>query len=527
MTEGAAGQNDFVPKYLLERGIISETMADNAAVRQKKETGERFCTALVLGGSLLGGDLMRSLSMADTEDFIEVDGHFLQPRLMHVIPESMAFDAKFLPFHQAQDVLFGAVPMPWNRSCDLARIEGQVKLHVEPVSVEEVDVPGVLMKCLHLLRARSLQERLIGQALVERGLLTPDQLKRGLLHQEQKGGRIGQALVHLGFITEAHLYRILSERFRMPFLDLPQLIEMLNPVTAKMVTHSFAEHNLVLPFTHGGETVKVACSSVCDPNVLETLKGVSGCRKVEPFLVPQNGLKAVIHSVYTGSPLIGGGGPAAPDAAEHAPSSGVLDLTTEVTVEDVADAQQLDQEVFTDPEVPKIINYMLYQAVKKSTSDIHIEQYENRADVKFRIDGKLRKLPNIPVNAQNVVRVISKLKIDAGLDIAERRKPQDGSFRKRFGEKLIVDFRLAIQPTLFGENAVIRILDRTAPLPSLAQLGMPDDMYRKYLRAIGNPQGMIIFTGPTGSGKTTTLYCTLAVLRQQNLKIITAEDPVE
>ncbi|HLF92525.1 MAG TPA: GspE/PulE family protein, partial [Planctomycetota bacterium] len=314
------------------------------------------------------------------------------------------------------------------------------------------------------------------------------------------------------------------ERLKMPLLDAATLGERLNPSIAKRITQSFAEHNMILPFNQDAAALKVACSYACDPNVTETLKSVTGARKIDFFLVEEGTLKGMIAAVYSGASVPGAGSSSA--AAGKGGSS--LDLTTEVTVSDVEiDLKDMDTDAFKDTEVPKIINYMLYQAVKKAVSDIHIEQYENRADVKFRIDGQLRSQPQIPITAENCLRVISKLKIDAKLDIAERRKPQDGSFRKRLGEKLIVDFRLAIQPTLFGENAVIRVLDRTAPLPTLHQLGMPDDMLKRYLRSIQNPQGMIIFTGPTGSGKTTTLYCTLEVLRKQALKIITAEDPIE
>ncbi len=517
--QGVAVQSETVSRYLLNLGVVTPDSAAAAAVRQKA-TGERFSTALVTTGVVAGDDLVRALSRRNGEDVIEVDGHTLHPRLMHLVPEPVAFEYKLLPVHRAQDILFAAVPSPWPRAGDLLKLEKQIALHVEPVPVEEVDVPGVLVKCHQLLRGRSLRERRIGQALVERGLITAEQLKQGLALQKQKGGRLGRALAELGFLSETQLYQVLSERLRMPLLSAGAMTEQLNPSIAKRVTQSFAEHNMLLPFSQDAVSLKVACSYACDPNVGETLRSITGARRVEFHLVEEAGLRSVINAVYAG-----GGAFASAHAAK---GGGSADLTTEVSVSDVDyDLSQMDGDVYTDPEVPKVINYMLYQAVKKAVSDIHIEQYEGRADVKFRIDGQLRSMPNIPVTAENVARVISKIKIDAKLDIAERRKPQDGSFRKRFGEKLIVDFRLAIQPTLYGENAVIRVLDRTSPLPTLNQLGMPDDMMKKYLRCVNNPQGMIVFTGPTGSGKTTTLYCTLEILRKQNLKIITAEDPIE
>jgi type II secretory ATPase GspE/PulE/Tfp pilus assembly ATPase PilB-like protein len=514
--EAPAAQAEAVPKYLVDLGFVTPDMAAAAAGRQKA-SGERFTTALVLGGSAAGEDLVRGLSRRNGEDAIDVDGHCLHPRLINLIPEPVAFEYKILPLHRTQNVLFAAVPQPWMRSRDLSKLEKQLGLHVEPVPVEEMDVPGLVVKCHQLLRARSMRERRTGQALVERGLLSAQELQQGLALQKQKGGRLGQALVELGFLSEPQLYQVLSERLRVPLLTAPQLGERLNPSLAKRVTQAFAEHNMILPFNQDAAALHVACSFPCDPNVMETLKSIFGVRKISFFMVDEAGLRQVIGAVF--------GGGALPAAAK---GGGSMDLTTEVAVTDVdIDVKDMDADEYKDPEIPKIVNYMLYQAVKKAVSDIHIEQYEGRADVKFRIDGQLRSMSNMPITAENVVRVISKIKIDAKLDIAERRKPQDGSFRKRLGEKLIVDFRLAIQPTIYGENAVIRVLDRTSPLPTLNQLGMPDDMLRKYLRTISNPQGMIIFTGPTGSGKTTTLYCTLEVLRKQSLKIITAEDPIE
>jgi type IV pilus assembly protein PilB len=519
--EGPAVQIEAVSKYLVSLGLVAADTAGAAAARLKA-TGERFTTALVLGGGAAGDDLMRSLSRRNGEEVIEVDGYPLHPRLLHLIPETTAFEYKILPLHRTQNILFAAVPNPWARGKDLSKLEKQLSLHVEPLPVDEADVPGLLVKCHHLLKARSLRERRIGQALVERGLLTADQLRQGLALQKQRGGRLGQALVELGFISEPQFFQVLSERLRMPLLESGALVERVTPAVAKKVTQSFAEHNMILPFSQEGDTVRVACSFNCDPNIRETLKGVTGARKIELYLVDEGALKTIITAVY--------GGQALPKIASGAAgkSTASLDLATEVQVTDM-DVDVGDMETFeqSDPEVPKIINYMMYQAVKKSVSDIHIECYEGRADVKFRIDGQLRSMSDVPITSENVVRVISKLKIDAKLDIAERRKPQDGSFRKRFGDKLVVDFRLAIQPTLYGENAVIRVLDRTAPLPTLPQLGMPEEMQRRYLRAINNPQGMIVFTGPTGSGKTTTLYCTLEILRKQALKIITAEDPIE
>ncbi len=503
------------------------------ALHHVRGNGERLTPILVRDGAVGGDELLRRFLAEGAAEGIEVDGLSLNPNLMHVVPESLAYEYKMLPVHRRGSILWVAVPTPWAFAAELPALEKRIALHVEPFPVRETDVVGVLVKCHQLLRARSMRERRIGSALVERGFLTKSQLQDGLALQKQKGQHLGQALIELGYIRVEDFYSVLAERLRLPLLDNTHIAAQLDPNIARRVTSSFAEHNMLLPYLVEGETVKVACSFPSDPNTLETVKAVTGAKRVELGLVDEVGLRTVIRAVYSAHapPLP----PAEPVKTREttirtkAPPEPPPDVDVEdVPIEDEdVDVEELDTAVMNDPNVPKIINYMLFQAVKKGASDIHIEQYEDHVDTKFRVDGQLRAQPNIPIVQENVLRVISKVKIDCKLDIAERRKPQDGSFRKRFGNKLLIDFRVATQPTLYGENVVMRILDRTSPLPTLPQLGMPDEMLRRYTRLITNPQGMVVFTGPTGSGKTTTLYCTLEVLRKQQLKIITAEDPVE
>jgi type IV pilus assembly protein PilB len=178
------------------------------------------------------------------------------------------------------------------------------------------------------------------------------------------------------------------------------------------------------------------------------------------------------------------------------------------------------------PEVKRMVNHMLYSAVTEGASDIHLENHEKEAKVRFRLDGILEDRVT-PINKHNIANVISILKVDAGLDIAERRRSQDGVFKKRIGKDYIIDFRINVHATPFGEDAVIRILDRRKNLMPLDKLGFDQSTLRNYHRLIQNPQGLILFTGPTGSGKTTTLYSTLMYLNQGNKKIVTAEDPIE
>jgi type IV pilus assembly protein PilB len=177
--------------------------------------------------------------------------------------------------------------------------------------------------------------------------------------------------------------------------------------------------------------------------------------------------------------------------------------------------------------IPKFLDYLLYEGIRRLSSDIHIECYENRVDIKLRIDGVLHNLADTKfITPANVRSLVAKIKVDAKLDIAEQRRPQDGVIRKHVGGQ-IVDFRVAICPSLWGENAVMRILNQTQKMPKLDEMGFSTAKLEKFRRLIQNPQGFIIMTGPTGSGKTTTLYAILQELMQFNLKIVTVEDPIE
>jgi type IV pilus assembly protein PilB len=526
-----------VSGYLVALKLITPEQVGRAEDFRKSGRKVTFSQALVDSGEVSGDWLMESLARANGAATVEVDGYPLAPHVVHAIPENQAFAMKMIPVHRTEKILFVASSGKIKNGDQIAELEKQTGYQIEVIPVESADVPGLVTKCHQILKARSLRERRIGQALIERGLVTTEQLDMALRLQRQKNIRIGRAFTELGFISDKVFYEILAERLRLPLRENTFVVDRLQPDVCRKVTQSFAEHNMLLPFAKEDETLQVATSYPVDLNMLETLRTLTGAIRVEFILVDEAGLDTVIKAVYSGGELPKSSKATSATPAEQGVTGGramsesvgkAEGLDLEVTVEDVTEGEDsYVKDIETDPEVPRIINYMLYQAVKKGASDVHLEQYEDRADVKFRIDGQMRSISGIPIDRENVIRIISKLKIDALLDIAERRKPQDGSFRKRFGEKLLVDFRLATQPTLYGENAVIRILDRTSPLPTIPQLGMPDRMLKRYRRQIASPQGMVIFTGPTGSGKTTTLYCTLEVLRKQALKIITAEDPIE
>ena len=280
---------------------------------------------------------------------------------------------------------------------------------------------------------------------------------------------------------------------------------MADPLVCRQLPLVFAKNNKILPLRSEGDTLWLA---VADPHNQEQIDAAAIALKasnVQLGIASPSALQAAMNSLYQ-------------------EQADVMDLF--MPVEDLADEVQVDS-VTIQAEMPRYLHYIMYEAVRKNASDIHLERYENQVIIKFRIDGHLRMVREMTfLNGRNVQSFINKIKIDAKLDIAEQRRPQDGVIRKYVNDN-VVDFRVAIVPTLWGENVVLRVLNQSSHIPRLAELGLPAQELRTFEHIIKNPQGYILLTGPTGCGKTTTLYAILQELVKTDKKIITAEDPIE
>ena len=311
------------------------------------------------------------------------------------------------------------------------------------------------------------------------------------------------------------MYPILAEKLSMEYRRFEN--QDVDHQLTYLVSERFAERNLILPLKldYDAEVLEVA---ICDPTNLQV----------------RDMLESVAEGQGVSLQLVLAGPKRLKDSISHAYN---FDEQMEIDLEELeieADTdwdEDLDSrhEITMTEELPKmrrIINKLLYEAVTEGASDIHIENLETRTQVRFRIDGILHERTP-PINKGNVGKIISVLKIDSGLNIAERRRAQDGVFKMRIGKDRNIDFRINVHATQFGEDAVIRVLDRTRNLLSLSELGFSAAVHDRYESLVINPQGLILITGPTGSGKTTTLYSSLGHLNQGDKKIVTAEDPVE
>jgi MSHA biogenesis protein MshE len=346
----------------------------------------------------------------------------------------------------------------------------------------------------------------IGDLLVERGLISEAQLQEALKYQKQRGLKVGKALVELGFVKEDVLLDLLSRQLQIPFIDLRHY--RYDAVIVRRLPESVARRYRCIILKAESDAYLVG---MVDPTDLYAIDGLTSRleSEIRPAIVRESDLNAILDAVYRRTDEI---------------SSLATELRDELQETDFDLADLLRGDDQSDAPVVRLLQTLFEDAVRSKASDIHIEPDEKVLRLRTRIDGLLseQEMPEISIASA----LTSRLKIMAGLDISERRLPQDGRFNIRVGVKSI-DVRLSTLPTQYGESVVMRLLDRSTGLIDLEQLGMPPDILKRYRQLIHTPHGMLLVTGPTGSGKTTTLYASLGQLNQPDVKIITAEDPIE
>jgi type IV pilus assembly protein PilB len=358
----------------------------------------------------------------------------------------------------------------------------------------------------------SASERKIGQLLLQEGLVTPDDLGRALEEQQHTGARLGFCLVSMGVVEEPELTRVLATQYGVSSVDLNSV--ELDPRILSLVPADFATKHLVLPLDRVGRRLTVAMADPSNLSVIDDLKFITRF-DVEPVLTGEYSLRMAVERFYeVASASLG---ELLDELEEHE-----VEVVEEETDEDVSAAEMRAQ--VEDEPVVRLINGVLSDAVRRGASDIHVEPYERELRIRYRIDGALHEIMQPPLRMK--AALTSRLKILADLNIAERRIPQDGRIKMKIGKR-VIDFRVSTLPTLFGEKIVLRILDRSSLNLELEEFGMEPPAEKAFLSAIANPYGMVLVTGPTGSGKTTTLYSALNRINTEEVNIMTAEDPVE
>ncbi len=360
----------------------------------------------------------------------------------------------------------------------------------------------------------------LGELLVRENLISLQQLHQAQSEQKHSGGKLGYHLTKLGFIEESELTQFLSKQYGVPAINLSEF-EIDHEVIA-LVPQDVAEKHQLIPVNRAGASLIVAMSDPSNIFAIDDIKFLTGYN-IEVVVAAEASIQDAISKYYGG---MGEGGAEAFDQFDM--DALIDDFDEDVDVaEREADGNVVDLEnAAGEAPVVKLVNLVLLDAIKKGASDIHIEPYEREFRARYRIDGVLYEVMKPPLKLKNAIA--SRLKIMADLDIAERRLPQDGRIKLRFGKKgKEMDYRVSVCPTLFGEKIVLRLLDKSNLQLDMTKLGLGADEIEVWQEGIQKPYGMCLVTGPTGSGKTTTLYSSLASLNSPEVNISTAEDPVE
>ncbi|MFQ5900538.1 MAG: GspE/PulE family protein [Thermodesulfobacteriota bacterium] len=349
----------------------------------------------------------------------------------------------------------------------------------------------------------------LGEILIDKGLITPSQLKDALSAGKKSGARLGESLAKLGIVTEDSIAQALSEQFNIPFAYLENLI--IEPHVIKMVPEGLARRHKLIPLSFEAKTLKVAISDPLNVFAVDDLKKVSGCR-LSPVISTEKSILNAINEYY------GTKGATIEDVVKNIGTSELAYL------EGGEDVPERLERMAGEASIVKLVNMVISQAVREKASDIHIEPDYDTLRIRMRMDGVLHEVSNLPINLHPAV--ISRIKVLGDLNIAEKRLPQDGRFQLKIGDSEI-DFRLSTMPTVFGEKVVLRLLDKGSTLLKLDELTPLPDSIAPVKTMIFKPFGMILLTGPTGSGKTTTAYTILNILNSMDKNIVTVEDPVE
>ncbi|MEJ7728924.1 MAG: type IV-A pilus assembly ATPase PilB [Polyangiaceae bacterium] len=351
----------------------------------------------------------------------------------------------------------------------------------------------------------------LGELLVREKLISLQQLRQAQEEQRKSGANLGYTLAKLGYISDGEITGFLSSQYRVPAVNLEEY--EIDPECIKLVSREVCDKHKIIPVSRSGSALVVAMADPANLHAIDDIKFLTGFN-VEPVVASETGIAEAIDRVFQL-------GPSYDEVLSEFGDED--DIEVAVDGEDV-DLNELEKAAEGAP-VVRLVNAILLNAIKKGASDIHVEPYEKRLRVRYRIDGVLLEEMTPPMKLKNAIA--SRLKIMASLDISERRLPQDGRIKLKLGKGREMDFRVSVLPTIWGEKIVLRLLDKSNLQLDMTKLGFDAKPLSDFAWAINQPWGMVLVTGPTGSGKTTTLYSALSDLNKTSTNISTAEDPVE
>src|SRR5688572_5597425 len=379
----------------------------------------------------------------------------------------------------------------------------------------------------------------IGELLLKEKRITPEQLQQALNNQRQHGGKLGNSLVSLGFVKDEEITALLSKQYGVPAISLDKF--EIDAAVLKLIPSETAQKYHVLPLSRSGATLTIAMTDPTNVFAMDDIKFMTGYN-VEPVVASETAVIEAITRYYSKGGIAAStngnghghshGAPSALEAASKALEDASMLGGNNDDVEVLEEIEEISVEALQrqgeEAPVIKLVNVILMSAIQKGASDIHVEPYEKELRVRYRMDGILYNIMQPPMKYRDAIT--SRIKIMSKLDIAEKRLPQDGRIKIRFQDNGVmkdIDFRVTCLPTLFGEKIVMRLLDKDKLMLDMTKLGFEQESLNKFEANIQKPWGMVLVTGPTGSGKTNTLYSSISRINTIDTNIMTAEDPVE
>ncbi|MBI3398526.1 MAG: Flp pilus assembly complex ATPase component TadA [Deltaproteobacteria bacterium] len=508
---------------LIKKGLITRDQLRDVLIVQQGgdeklglKRGEKLGRVLLAKGHIAPMELVRILcEQKGNIDFLLIGHYLVEPMLVASITEKVAERFNILPLVSVdKDTIIVAA----NRAISYEghkEMENVIRKNIEVVVVDDKQLSDNIKLCYSTFKKRGMSGVRIGEILVRDKYLSPEDLEAALRESVKTQRMLGKILIEKGKVNEGDFFHILSLQRKVALVSAHDILPILDKSLVKRMSKAFSLHNLVVPYIEEGNKVYTVTA---EPSIdLDEFKKAMHCREVDIKLATYSDIELILRTIYADSEV--------QVIAEREIKGEEL---KDVPIEDELAPIQVEDIGTLTKKFQKISSNLLWEAIKMRASDIHIENYEKNVVIRFRIDGTLYDIKHLQINKGNAGGIVNVLKVSSSLDISERRLPQGGRFRKKTKDGGIYDFRVQSQPTLHGENLVLRILNQSTPFLGFDELGFTPDVKVRYEKLIRNPSGLILITGPTGSGKTSTLYSTLSILSKElSKKIVTIEDPVE
>ncbi|MBF0343964.1 MAG: Flp pilus assembly complex ATPase component TadA [Nitrospirae bacterium] len=507
-------------EVLLDAGVITQQEL-SAALAEHRRTQHKLGKVLIDMGYTSEMEIVRCLAQNLGYDYVELDGKKIEKGVLQVVPVKMAEKHLIVPIKSDGREITIAMcdPLDVGAIKDIAFVTGK---NVTPVVSTLTDIRKAIQLYYH-----NKEPLKLGEILASAGVLDDQQLSICLEKQKQTKKKLGDIIVQMNFSTEADIARALSTQLNMPYVDVAFVGA--SPKALELISRDFAERHLLVPLNVSKRSIEVAMANPTDSDAIREIKYLVN-KDVDVVLSTPKEIKGAIQLYYTDSIGHGGGESA---QLEDFDELQVL-FNEQKSIDDAVEVRSDRIEVKAEltgilkesesPPIIQLVNKILLTAIKSGASDIHLEPSENAYNVRLRADGIMVSLTQLSKSLQGPI--VSRIKIMSKLDIAERRMPQDGGIKLKIDNKGI-DLRVSTLPTHYGEKIVLRVLDPTAANLSIHEIGLSAKDYSTVLEMIDKPQGILLVTGPTGSGKSSTLYAGINHIANDKINIVTLENPVE